>query len=395
MIERGQFFTKKKELKELVFNLPKNNGRTLEPSCGAGHLCSYFEDNGKNTDIALEIDKSLNFIYDNVSIMDFFDYSIDEKFDTIYGNPPYVKQQLIENKRKIISFSNFSSLNLYLYFIEKSFYHLNNNGEIVFIIPREFLTSSRAKPIRKLLYENGTITDIIDFEERRMFDDADPYVIIIRYEKNNYSHKTNYTDAQGITVINDEFFDGNFIKFVDLNGERVGDFFDVKVGIVSGKNEVYQNDDIGNIEVICSNFIREGKKKKYIFYENFKRDAPEKVKEYLQKFKKDLISRRIRTFNEENWMNWGAIRNLSFMKKEGKCIYVNSKTRAGNPFFIEDIGFFDGSVLALFPKKEVDLKKWVDRLNNEKELKQQGFLVGNKYQFSQNGLTNYLLTKNI
>jgi len=385
-IERGQFFTKKEELQNDVFNLCINSGRSLEPSAGAGFLCSYFENRNKKIDVSLEIDNSINFIYNDIEIMNFFDYSISEKFDTILGNPPYVKQQLIEDKEKIIS--DFSSLNLFLYFIEKSFHHLNDDGEIIFIIPREFFTNSRASGLRELLYKNGTITDIIDYQERRMFDDAAPYVITLRYQKGNFSHKTNYT-ISGETETKNEILQDGFIKFVNGDSLTLDNFFDVKVGIVSGANEIYQNDTLGNVEIICSDFIRTKKKKKYIF---FTKDFPNDIIKYLEKHKEHLISRRVKRFNEDNWFEWGAIRNIESMTKEGYCIYVNSKTREDKPFFKEKIGYFDGSILALIPKdKFVDIDFWLSKLNNNKKsFLEQGLLVGNKFQLTQRTLSKFL-----
>jgi len=384
---RGQYFTTNKELKDKVFKLVKNNGRSLEPSTGIGSLCSYFKENGKNTDIALEIDKNLPFIYQDIKIMNFFDYSTNEKFDTIYGNPPYVKQQLIESKEKINS--NYKSLNLYLYFIEKSFYHLNSHGEMIFIIPREFLTNSRADKIRELLYKNGTITNIIDYQEKKMFNDADPYVIIFRYEKDNFTHKTIYSINEKNEIKNEIFKDG-FIKFLDCeNNITLDNFFDIKVGIVSGANEIFQSDIYGNIEVLCSDFLKTNKKKKYIFYQ---KEIPENVKAYLLKYKEKLINRKIKKFNEENWFEWGAVRNLNSMMLKGECIYVNSKTRNKKPFFKEKIDYFDGSLLALIPKKEINIDEWLYVLNNsEEEFKKQGFIVGNKYQFTQKSLSKFII----
>ena len=162
----------------------------MEPSAGIGCISKYFKDNDKKIDVSIEIDEYLDFICDEITVMNFFAYDVEEKFDTIVGNPPYVKSQLIENKEEINS--KYTSLNLYIYFIEKCYQHLKENGEIVFIIPREFFTNSRARGIRETLYNNGTITDVIDYQERKMFDDADPYVVIIRYEKGNFSHTTNY-----------------------------------------------------------------------------------------------------------------------------------------------------------------------------------------------------------
>ena len=383
-MERGQFFTTNNELKKMVFSLCRKEGRKLEPSAGSGHLTSYFNNNGKKVSVALEIDDTINFIDDNIIIQNFFDYSIDEKFDTIFGNPPYVRFQLIEDISKIKS--KFSSLNLYLYFIEKSFYHLKDDGELIFIIPREFLTSSRASVVRELLHNNGTITDIIDYQEQKMFDDASPYIIIIRYEKGNFSYKTKYD-----SFIKKQIFIDGFIKFDDGKEKQTLDtFFDVKVGIVSGDNNIYKNDEFGNIDIICSDFLITQKRKKYIFYEN---NIPSEVMSFLEKKKELLINRKIKSFNESNWFLWGAVRNIKKMRGDGYCIYVNSKTRNEKPFFKEKVGYFDGSILALFPKKDVDLDKWVDRLNNSKdEFFEQGMITGNKYQFTQRGLSKFLLT---
>lgn len=381
----GQFFSYNKELKEQVYNLCKNKGRVLEPSAGIGSLCSFFKEQGTETNIAIEKDSSLKFEYDNIQIMDFFDYDINEKFDTIYGNPPYVKQQNIIDKHKIKSTQ--TSLNLFLYFIEKSFYHLNDNGEIIFIIPREFFTNTRAKNIRKLLFDNGTITDVIDYQERKMFNDAAPYIVIIRYEKDNFSHLTNYT-INSKSLNKKEFFQDGFIKFSNEYGKRLGDFFDVKVGMVSGKNNIFKHNELGNIRIICSDYYNTKEKQKYIFYQNIK-NVPSKTLDYLLKNKKKLIERKIRNFDESNWFCWGAVRNLQYMLKEGECLYVNSKTRKENPFYKDKISFFDGSVLGLFPKSDdVDLNMWLKNLNNEELLREQGFLVGNKFVFTQNTLSN-------
>lgn len=386
MTERGQFFTKSPELQKNVFELCKNNGRRLEPSAGIGCISKYFKDNDKKIDVSIEIDEYLDFICDEITVMNFFAYDVEEKFDTIVGNPPYVKSQLIENKEEINS--KYTSLNLYIYFIEKCYQHLKENGEIVFIIPREFFTNSRARGIRETLYNNGTITDVIDYQERKMFDDADPYVVIIRYEKGNFSHTTNYV-VNNKSFVKKEILQSGFIKFTEKEGVPLNKFFDIKVGIVSGANNIYQNDDLGNVDIICSDFVRTGKRKKYIFFE---KDYPESIINYLKKFKEQLISRKIKSFNENNWFEWGAVRNISEMKKDGFCIYVNSKTREKKPFFKEKIGYFDGSVLALIPKEDVDLDEWVNLLNDKKDsFAEQGMLVGNKLQLTQNSLSNFLL----
>ena len=88
----GQVFTPQEIVAEML-QLRKNFGRVLEPSCGNG---AFFKEipNG----IGIEIDPS--HCPENALNIDFFDYSIQEKFDTIIGNPPYVRYQDINDSTK-------------------------------------------------------------------------------------------------------------------------------------------------------------------------------------------------------------------------------------------------------------------------------------------------------
>lgn len=383
-MSKGQYFTYNPTLQLDVFRLCKNTGRRLEPSAGIGLLSKYFKQHNKNVDVAIEVDGSLPF-QDDVVIMNFFNYPITNKFDTIFGNPPFVKYRDIEHKEDIKS--DHTSLNLYMYFIEKSFHHLNSGGEIVFIIPREFFTSTRANKIRKMLYDNGTITHIIDYSERKLFIDAAPYVVIIRYEKDNHTHTTEYITDTSVSIRQETFTFG-YIKFIDSAdiGVPVSTYFDVKVGIISGCNEVFKHDTLGNINVICSDYYDTRKKHKYIFG-----NPTPAMREYLESYKDVLMHRKIRKFTNDKWYGWGAVRNIKYMVKSGKCIYVNVKTRRKNPFFIDNIGYFDGSMLALIPKEGVKVEDYIDILNDDNNLYIQGFKVGEKYTFSQNTLSNLLI----
>ena len=165
----GQFFTPEKLVKKCI-SLIKNKGRLLEPSCGAG----AFKELKNNGSVFIEKDKTV--VHDNdVLIMDFFDYGIEEKFDTIIGNPPYVDNSLFEKpKNTHIKVQ----ANLYVYFIEKCFYHLKAHGELIFIVPREFIKQTSAKDINELLFKNGTITHYYDYGDEKFFEGACPNICI-------------------------------------------------------------------------------------------------------------------------------------------------------------------------------------------------------------------------
>ena len=396
----GQYFTEDQKLQQKVFDLCLNNGDTLEPSAGVGHLVSLLEE--KYSDIlALELDNSLTDFVCKTEIIfgDFFDLSIDNKFDTIFGNPPYLKYRElpIEILNKLNNFC-IKNCNIFYYFIEKCFYHLNSGGELVFIIPREFLNSTRAGSLRQLLYENGTITHLIDYEEQKLFKNASPSIIVIRYEKDNFSHTTIYEYATGVTTKKELLHNGAYL-FLDSVAKTttLSSYFDVKVGLVTGLNSVYEYSTLYSIPMLCSDFYKTGLKRFFIFVDNV---SLEEIKlndlwlyNHLINHKDTLINRGIKKFNDTNWYFYGAVRNIDQMEQKGKCIYVNAKTRCQTPFYVSDRCYYDGAVLALYPKEaDCDLNYWCSYLNNNVEaFKMQGLYVNNKYSFTVKTLSDFIL----
>ncbi len=57
---------------------------------------------------------------------------------------------------------------------------------------------------------------------------------------------------------------------------------------------------------------------------------------YLLKYKQELLSRKIKKFNESNWFEWGAPRNIGLIKKNfGKaCLYLHNLSRKKKVAFI-------------------------------------------------------------
>lgn len=361
----GQVFTPQHIVGEMLM-LRKNHGRVLEPSCGDG---AFF--NEIPHCVGIEIDKehcpksALN--------MDFFDYPATEKFDTIIGNPPYVRFQDIDvaTKRKLKSDLFDERSNLYLFFIEKCINHLTSHGELIFITPRDFLKATSSLKLNKFMYENGTITDLIDLGDRRIFKGFNPNCIIFRFEKGNFSRKTNVSK-----------------EFICCNGQLMftdnayplpfKEVFFVKVGAVSGDDRIFASEKYGNRDFVCSYTQKTGQTKRMVFNEPIN---------YLLPYKERLTKRKIRRFDETNWWQWGRSHYIS----DEKRIYVNAKTRQRNPFFVHPCNDYDGAVLAVFPKNQnVDIAELCAALNgvNWREL---GFVCDGRYLFSQKSLENALL----
>ncbi len=383
--ELGQFFTNNPILKNYVLNLCKNKDDPkktfLEPSAGAGDLLDLFS----NKITAIELDKTINNKSKKEIInQDFLHYDLENKFDTVFGNPPYLKY----NKDWIME-TNYPSCNMYVYFIEKALKHLNNNGEIIFIVPREFLNNTRIGKFREHLLKFGSITNIIDFQEHKMFEDSHTHIIILRYQKDLLDHKTCYEFYDDSTYACKNIIYNQIYYFFPKIPEHVlSDYFSIKVGLVSGANSIFEYNGINDsdtIDIICSDYYKTKTKKKYYLTQNPEHPVLKNHKDYL-------LNRKIREFDQHNWYEWGAPRNIFFMKqlKGNECIYVNCKTRSKLPFYKDKVDYFDGSVLCLFPKENLNLDHYVDLLNNANFLfKLQGLLVGTRYAFSQKTLTNF------
>jgi adenine-specific DNA-methyltransferase len=361
----GQVFTPSFIVSEML-QLRKNVGNVLEPSSGDGAFV-------KNIPNCIGIELDAKHCGNHSINIDFFDYPVENKFDTIIGNPPYVRFQDIfpETKQKLNLHLFDERTNLYLFFIEKCIRHLNDKGELIFITPRDFLKATSSIKLNEFIYKNGTITDIIDLGDKRIFHGFNPNCIIWRFEKGNFSRKTNITK-----------------EFIYCNGQLLftdnhypllfKDVFYVKVGAVSGNDKIFANEVYGNAEFVCSSTQKTGKTKKMIF--NTKN-------EYLEQYKNELLLRKIKEFDHSNWWQWGRLHYISTEKR----IYVNCKTRNKEPFFIHPCKNYDGSVLAVFPKHpKADEKELCEMLNavNWFEL---GFVCDGRYLFSQKSLENSVL----
>jgi adenine-specific DNA-methyltransferase len=365
----GQVYTPDNIVDDML-RLRKNNGTALEPSSGNGAFSSKIDDI-----ISIEIDGT-NKLH-NI-IMDFFDYSTDNKFNTIIGNPPYVayKHILADSLIKIKSLDYLNEFdnrtNLYIYFIRKCLEHLSENGEMIFITPRNFINATSAIKLNNLLYKLGTITDWHEYGDQPAFKGYSPTVAIWRFEKNNFSRITK-------TKIGDKKFNLNNgqISFTSHDYDiKFSDIFFVKVGAVSGCDKIFAHKN-GDTDFVCSYTKTNGLLKRMYY---------DKKDEYINAHKDVLINRKIKKFTENNWWHWGR----GLYKSNQERIYVNCKTRDKKPFFTHECKNYDGSVLAIFPKIDMDIHQIVDLLNNV-DWNDLGFLIGERLCFSQKALENSCL----
>ncbi|MBS1759127.1 MAG: N-6 DNA methylase [Bacteroidetes bacterium] len=195
----GQYFTPK-VVADFMIDLAdtSTNSKILEPSCGEGIFLEILKQKGYNNLTAYEIDQDLATDFSFVRYESFVSADIDEKFDLIIGNPPYIRWKNLEDELKSELSQNpiwnkyFNSLCDYLYiFILKSIELLNENGQLIFICPEYWMNTTHSISLRNYMVQNGYFEEIYHFNETPIFDKVTVSIVIFKFVKSKalLSHK--------------------------------------------------------------------------------------------------------------------------------------------------------------------------------------------------------------
>lgn len=373
----GQYFTISENLQQFVFDKVKHKGATLlEPSFGAGHLLKKFKEYDADYPMCCyELDKTVVPVVSfsaaqKITYGDFTGAVLSpNKFKTIVGNPPYVKQ---------------TSGNLYIKFIELCVGLLDpNGGELIFIVPSDFIKLTSASCLIESMVRQGSFTDFLFPHDEKLFEGANIDVVAFRYEKGVPSRNTIVNGLPKICNIHN-----GILTFSDteVKGIPLSDIFNVYVGLVSGRDEVYRV-SFGNMDVLTD----KDKVSKFIFTESFP-TADETINAHLLGNKSVLLGRKIRAFSEANWFEWGAPRNKKSIEAKigAPCIYVRNMTRKMDVAFVGTVQYFGGTLLCLIPKKPTDLQKIVDLLNSAEFRKD--YLYSGRFKIGHKQVSNVIVS---
>lgn len=422
----GQFFTTNLKIQSIFEKLVINkSGTFLEPSVGEGHLLSKIDLNNREA-IIVEYDKKLystiktKLSKENLLLKQgcFFEQKLDYDISSIVSNPPYVSKNeysanISKAMQKFIGDNEYKGkYNISYLFIHKCTQLLTNNGEMIFIVPKDFSYSTSALPLRNYLKNNGYFSHWIDCQEEKIFNDASiETLVIFRWvkskEKNiTQTYKSTNDFISNIFEIKKEIFIGTqkTLFFVNIKDYKLfdkfgslGDSFEVMVGSVTGCDPVFKVDqdsfDYKKNKIVLQ-YFNTGFNQVSLFintnlFDHFS-DLPEDIQKHLLKHKSILLKRY--GIKKETWWKWSFLRNANFSLVESNTpkILTFSKTRAQTPFILGNNHGFVGSVYGLFPKNnKINLKDVIDLLNSPlyKELYlSSGLAVSNKFQSTPNAI---------
>lgn len=254
----GQVYTKKAVADFMVrlFTIT-GNARVLDPCFGRGVFVKSLLENTEFIVDGIEIDETSYAVFDNPDerrcrLMngDFFD--VEETFDGIIMNPPYVRQEELDKlaplgvtKQKLQSacwMMNISSkANLYMYFILRAILLLRKGGELIAIFPNSWTNTSVGRQFYEQMKLHGSIIDFINVEGEAFEGSPMVDVCILKYVK-GMSVETHY---QRMQITQD---DRLLIETVEQQKNKVSSNLvrlrtvaSIRRGITTGANKFFVN----------------------------------------------------------------------------------------------------------------------------------------------------------
>ncbi|MDR3292017.1 MAG: Eco57I restriction-modification methylase domain-containing protein [Methanobrevibacter sp.] len=211
-------------------------------------------------------------------------------FDIVIGNPPYVRIQNIPHteidyyKKKYIT--THEKVDLSILFIELSQNILKNDGMTGFISSNAFLNTDYGEKLRQIFLKTIQMKLIIDFGDLPIFKDALTYVSIFIFSKSS-SQSFKYSHVKKLNQnLNSLKFENINLSNLDKKSWPLKDYSLIKifeklkkhpplkkiakcwVGIISGADDIFIFENIGNIDIENEMFIpllRSGDCKRYSY----------------------------------------------------------------------------------------------------------------------------------
>lgn len=326
--------------KQMAEKLHKK-GTLLEPSVGIGNLLNSIVIDDYDTidifDIKKEyLDQCPTHPKINKHLVDFLKYETAEKYDNIILNPPYIKIQdlpghyvsFIKEKWPILCDGN---IDIYYAFLFKCLELLKDDGVMVAITPNSYLHNKSALKFRKYLLEKKWIQEIIDFQDKHVFDNAAVYCCITVFTKTDKPSLIYNGDVIDYNTIHNPSNKLCLIHYNDSSEKTtLKQICRIYNGIATLRDAVYIH-DTKLYDEPCWKQIKTSTSHKYCIYPYnddatiideiaFKTENP-RTYNYLVDKKNILAERDRGNKTYITWYAYGRSQSIKISKKE-KVIYI-------------------------------------------------------------------------
>ncbi len=405
--KNGVIYTPQKVVLEMLSKI--NIGEEiLEPSCGEGAFLNEINCDG-NID-AFDIDKeALKKIKNekaNIYCEDFLKHTFSKKYNTIIGNPPYIKIQDLDEEYRNFLQKNFytcssGNIDIFYAFIEKCISLLKDNGEMILIIPNSWCLNKSAEKLREILskYE----VEITDFGSEKKFENADIYTcfLYLKKKEGNIILKKNGKQEVIKKTSKPWVYKSDHQTKIDLNIIKNGIATLCDKIFIFDKYEAKEN----TYKVLCSFNKKEyeiekgiirtcakiSKEKNNICIYPYKTNGAKLTEEELKNdfplaynYLLDVKDRLLERDFDDEWYNYGRSQGISTMYGNkiliSTCVYDKVKI-----FYSTDKNLiaYSGLYINVENKTEKEIQEIFDYFNSDKLfsfIKENGKVMGGNYR---------------
>lgn len=281
------------------WSIDKNTERILEPSCGDGNFIEsailrfkelgivgeYLNDRIKGIELLEEESlkakaraANLGLNSNNIVNYDFFHYinsNGKEKYDTVIGNPPFIRYQSFPEEHRELAIEMMQNLglnpnkltNIWVPFLVVSSSLLNDKGRLAMVIPAELFQVKYAAETRVFLSGYFERITIITFKKLVFANIQQEVVLLLCEKKVQYGKGIRVIECENLEElksINFKAINGSHVKPIDHTSEKwtkyflnedeinllrrlkkdkrvmtCGDIMEVDVGLVTGRNDFF------------------------------------------------------------------------------------------------------------------------------------------------------------